>query len=178
MGTSRHWANHAASTRAKSLSAHVKMRLMPASGPYPRSAISQLLDSHCVSGNAQAREVRRVVAFGRPQSPARKNIDRERLDASTLSGSTTIARPAPNKPRFFRTSLPRAPPPTTRNVRFVREARGSRPSAVGDNCGAKLTGACADNRNVTAFMTCRLLPKHFGPSGVLGRGAVYLTCLM
>src|SRR5215471_4265163 len=68
IGTSRHRASHAASMRAKSLSAQVKMRATPARDANPKSAISQSYDRHCVSGNAEVREARRVVAFGRPQS--------------------------------------------------------------------------------------------------------------
>src|SRR5215471_17070076 len=68
IGTSRHRASHAASTRAKSLSAHVKMRVVPAREPNPTSAISQSCDRHPVSGNADERELLRVVAFARPQS--------------------------------------------------------------------------------------------------------------
>src|SRR5215831_14123929 len=101
MGISRHIASQAASTRAKSLSTHVKTTLALSSSPYPTSAISLSQDLHCVPGNAEVRETHKVAAFGRPQSLARKNTDREMFEISTLSGSTTTTCLAPNKPRFF-----------------------------------------------------------------------------
>ncbi len=46
-------------------------------------------------------------------------IDLERLDNSTVSKSTTKTLPTPRSTRFFMTSFPKAPPPTTSTFAFL-----------------------------------------------------------
>src|SRR5258708_6099974 len=152
MGMSMRRAIQAASIRAKSLSTQVRIRSAPDSLPKPTSATSQLWNSHRVSGNVDDKERDKVSALGRPQSVARKNTERERLESSILSKSITLTDPAPSSPRFLTTSLPIAPAPTTTNLIFEMVLLGRRVLAVWTYLSRKLLESRRPSRSGNVFI--------------------------